>query len=82
MKAVLCVVLAGMALSNSAPCLAQTAAASTITGARRCTLTAAKTKNTYLIDILRVDSTLVKLPANYKLPVIYVVDGNSLFPLV
>ena len=74
--------LAGLALSDSAPCLAQTAAPSTITGARRYALTAEKTKTTYLIDILRVDSTLVKLPENYKLPVIYVTDGNSLFPLV
>src|SRR5215510_1206116 len=84
MKASVCFMLAGMvlALSNSAPCLAQTAAPSTITGAERYTLTAAKTKNKYLIDILRVDSTLVKLPENYKLPVIYVTDGNSLFPLV
>src|SRR5215510_5065199 len=84
MKASVCFMLAGMvlALSNSAPCLAQTAAPSTITGAERYTLTAAKTRNRYLIDILRVDSTLVKLPENYKLPVIYVTDGNSLFPLV
>src|SRR6185369_9183583 len=82
MKTVVCLMLAGMALSNPAPCLAQTAAASTITGAQRYTLTAAKTKHAYLIDILRVDSTVVKLPENYKLPVIYITDGNSLFPLV
>src|SRR5262245_59692172 len=82
MKAVVCLIVAGIALLNSGPSLAQTAAASTITGAQRYTLTAAKTKHTYLVDVLRVDSTHVTLPEKYRQPVLYVTDGNSLFPLV
>jgi ferri-bacillibactin esterase len=68
--------------SSSSHIVAQTAGPATIEGAERYTLIAAKTKNTYLIDVLRVNSTLTKVPEGYKLPVIYVLDGNSLLPLV
>ena len=40
-----------------------------------------KSKTRYQVDVLRVSSTVAPAPAGYKLPVIYVLDGNSLFPL-
>ena len=50
--------------------------------ALRYTVTSAKTGARYQIDVLRVDSTVVPVPEDHRLPVIYVLDGNSLFPLV
>jgi uncharacterized protein len=58
------------------------ASASTIDGAQRYTLTAKKTQRRYLVDVLPIDSIVKPVPANYRRPVIYVLDGNSLFPLV
>ena len=81
MKTLLRFVLAGIMLSIPGTGVAQTPAPVTIERAERYTLTASN-KNTYQVDILRVDSTLAKLPKNYKLPVIYVPDGSSLFPFV
>jgi len=82
MKTLLRFVLAGALVSTPGLSVAQTAAPVTIERAERYTLTASKSKNAYLVDMLRVDSTLTKLPENYKLPVIYVLDGSSLFPFV
>jgi predicted alpha/beta superfamily hydrolase len=58
------------------------ASPSTIDRAERHMLRASRTGLTYQIDIVRVESTLVPQPAGYRLPVIYVLDGNGLFPLV
>jgi len=57
------------------------ASASTIEGGQRYTLTSAKTQRRYLVDVLPVDSIVKPVPADYRRPVIYVLDGNSLFPL-
>jgi predicted alpha/beta superfamily hydrolase len=61
---------------------AQAPVPSTIEGAEQYTLTATKSKNTYRVDVYRVNSTIGKLPENYRLPVIYVLDGNTMFPMV
>jgi predicted alpha/beta superfamily hydrolase len=82
MKDLLQVVLAGIALSASSLSFAQAPVPSTIEGAEQYTLTAAKSRNRYRVDIYRVNSTIGKLPENYKLPVIYVLDGNTMFPMV
>ena len=82
MKTILQVVLAGIVLSIASLSFAQAPVPSTIEGAEQYTLTAAKTKNTYRVDIYRVNSTIAKLPENYRLPVIYVLDGNTMFPMV
>src|SRR5688572_28926770 len=69
------------------PASAQTAGTSTATapatieGSERHTLAASRNRITYQIDIVRVESALVPTPADYRLPVIYVLDGNGLFPL-
>jgi uncharacterized protein len=55
---------------------------STIDGSERYTLRANGTGIGYQIDIVRVESIFVPQPANYRLPVIYVLDGNGMFPLV
>jgi predicted alpha/beta superfamily hydrolase len=52
-----------------------------INGSQRYTLTSSRTKTTYLVDVARVESGMVPVPADYRLPVIYVTDGTSLFPL-
>jgi predicted alpha/beta superfamily hydrolase len=52
-----------------------------INNSQRYTLTSTRTKTTYLVDVARVESGLVPVPQDYRLPVIYVTDGNSLFPL-
>ena len=57
------------------------ASPSIIDGAERYTLTSAKTQRRYLVDVLAIDSIVKPLPADYRRPVIYVLDGNSLFPL-
>ena len=62
------VVLAGIMLSASSLSFAQAPVPSTIEGAEQYTLTATKTKNSYRVDIYRVNSTIAKLPENYKLP--------------
>ena len=89
MKNVLCIALLSIMLA--APSLLQsqatsgarsTAQALTIEGGERYTLAATRNSHTYQIDVFRVDSTVVPPPANYQLPVIYVLDGNSLFLLV
>ena len=82
MKTFLQSVLPGIALSTSNLSFAQAPVPSTIEGAEQYTLTAAKSKNIYRVDIYRVNSTVGKLPENYKLPVIYVLDGNTMFPMV
>ena len=61
--------------------VARSADVATIDRSQRYTVTSATTKTSYLVDVLRVDSTVAPVPADYRLPVIYVVDGNSLFPL-
>jgi predicted alpha/beta superfamily hydrolase len=53
-----------------------------IEGSERYTLDATQSKHSYLIDVARVDSTIVPVPPGYQLPVVYVLDGNSQFPLV
>ena len=75
MKTLLRFVLAGALVSTPGLSVAQTAAPVTIERTERYTLTASKSKNAYLVDMLRVDSTLTKLPENYQLPVIYVLDA-------
>ena len=82
MKTFLQSVLPGIALSTSNLSFAQAPVPSTIEGAEQYTLTAAKSKNICRVDIYRVNSTVGKLPENYKLPVIYVLDGNTMFPMV
>lgn len=68
--------------------LAQDAGASqpeqpaTIQGSQRYVVAATKNKTRYQIDVLRVDSTVAKRPDGFRLPVIYVLDGNTLFPFV
>ena len=57
------------------------ASPSAIDGAERYALRASRTGLGYQIDVVRVESTLVARPAGYRLPVIYVLDGNGLFPL-
>jgi len=54
----------------------------TIEGAERYTLATTRSTRTYQIDVFRVESTVVPPPASHQLPVIYVLDGNSLFLLV
>jgi predicted alpha/beta superfamily hydrolase len=54
----------------------------TIDRALRYVVTSTKTKTPYQIDVLRVDSTAAPATEGYRMPVIYVLDGNSLFPLV
>lgn len=55
---------------------------STIQGSQRYVVAATKSQARYQIDVLRVDSTVAPLPDGFRLPVIYVLDGNTLFPLV
>jgi uncharacterized protein len=81
MKIYVQAVLAGIVLSASSLSAAQAQVPSTIEGAEQYTLTATKSKNTYRIDVYRVNSTIGKLPENYRLPVIYVLDGNTMFPM-
>ena len=79
-------VLAGAAMVS--PALAQDAGAgraaqaSIIEGSQRHVVASTKSQTRYQIDVIRVDSTVVPLPPDFRLPVIYVLDGNSLFPLV
>jgi uncharacterized protein len=54
----------------------------TIQGSQRYVVAATKSQARYQIDVLRVDSTVAPLPDGFRLPVIYVLDGNTLFPLV
>jgi predicted alpha/beta superfamily hydrolase len=55
---------------------------STIQGSERYVVAAAKSQARYQIDVLRVDSTVAKFPDGFRLPVIFVLDGNTLFPMV
>src|SRR5687767_11287041 len=77
--AALCMPQSAHAQSNAAPATA--ASPSTIDGSERHTLRASRTGLAYQIDIVRVESTFVAEPAGYRLPVIYVLDGNGMFPL-
>jgi predicted alpha/beta superfamily hydrolase len=54
----------------------------TIQGSQRYVVAATKSQTRYQIDVLRVDSTVAKMPEAFRLPVIYVLDGNTLFPMV
>ena len=86
MKFLAVMVLAGTAMVS--PALAQDAGsvraapAVTIEGSQRYVVASTKSHIGYQIDVLRVDSTVVAVPEDFRLPVIYVLDGNSLFPLV
>jgi hypothetical protein len=62
--------------------LARSTDVATIDRSQRYAVTSVKNKIPYLIDVLRVDSTVVPVPEGYRMPVVYVLDGNSLFPLV
>src|SRR5262245_15787236 len=57
-------------------------AAQGLDGAERHSVTATKSKTRDHADVVRLNSTVVPVPDGYRLPVIYVLDGNSLFPLV
>jgi hypothetical protein len=74
-------VVAGVARAQQAP-PAQGVQASPFDGARRYVVASAKNNTLYQIDVLRVNSTVAPAPDDFRLPVIYVLDGNSLFPLV
>jgi len=54
----------------------------TIDRSQRYIVTSTRTRTAYQIDVLRVDSVIAKAPDRYRLPVIYVLDGNTLFPMV
>ena len=87
MRPITCVAVAGLAWATIGHAEAQDTAAasaspSTIEGSQRYTLTSAKTQRRYLVDVLPIDSIVKPVPADYRRPVIYVLDGNSLFPLV
>jgi predicted alpha/beta superfamily hydrolase len=58
------------------------AAPATIRGAERYSLRARSVDETYQIDVLAVVSPLRLLAPNEKLPVVFVLDGSSYFPLV
>ncbi len=60
---------------------ATAASPSSIEGSERHVLRARRTGIDYQIDIVRVESTLALPPPDYRLPVIYVLDGNGLLPL-
>jgi predicted alpha/beta superfamily hydrolase len=77
--AVLCVPLHADAQGSAAT--ATSASPSIIDGSERHMLRASGSGLAYQIDILRVESILVPQPAGYRLPVIYVLDGNGMFPL-
>ncbi len=61
---------------------ARAAQASTIDGSQRYVVASTKSQTRSQVDVLRVDSTVAPLPEGFRLPVIYVLDGNTLFPLV
>lgn len=87
MRLIAGVAVAGLAWAAIAHAQGQGAAGtsalpSTIDGAQRYTLTANKTQRRYLVDVLPIDSIVKPVPPDYRRPVIYVLDGNSLFPLV
>ena len=58
------------------------AGSSEIENTSRYTLKSAHTGTTYVIDVLRVASVLNPPESGVPLPVIYVLDGNTLFPMV
>jgi hypothetical protein len=73
-------VVAGVARAQQ-PQPAQGVQASPFDGARRYVVASSKNNTLYQIDVLRVNSTVAPVPDDFRLPVIYVLDGNSLFPL-
>ena len=73
--------LASQSLAQGAAAVRSEQAA-TIAGSQRYVVEATKTKARYQIDVLRVESTAAKMPEGFRLPVIYVLDGNTLFPMV
>jgi predicted alpha/beta superfamily hydrolase len=76
------VVIAGGRLAGQGGQAPLAAPSASINNSQRFTLASSRTKTTYLVDVARVESGLVPVPQDYRLPVIYVTDGNSLFPLV
>jgi uncharacterized protein len=85
MKYLVAVGLAGVAMVASAQAQVAESARdgqpTPIEGSRRYVVAATKSQTRFQVDVLRVDSTVVPVPAGFMLPVIYVLDGNSLFPL-
>jgi len=86
MKTLVGMILLGIAMVSWAQAQdagsAPAAQVSTIDGSQRYVIPSTKSRSRYQIDVLRVNSTVAPVPEGYRLPVIYVLDGNTLFPLV
>ena len=76
------IVTAALLLCVAVDAWSQSPAPVHIDGAQRFVITAKKNETPYQIDLIRLGSVVAPASEGYRLPVIYLTDGNTLFAMV